>query len=208
MQPDMDQAARALLRLRERIHRTVVDESRDRWKRFLEQLRELSLHSAPSDVRMRAQARALLRLQTATLERTRSDDAESSVELLACRLIHTVLTHPLRPTVALRPMSTDAASSLTRLRAEARALFCRTKADLWSTVLRRSALEASRTACALVRQDPETIERLRRALDATAGQVRLDEDLAHIAEEVAIHELLRLLVPPACAGVHPVIPAA
>jgi hypothetical protein len=200
MQPDMEHAARALLRLRERIHRTVVDESRDRWKRFLEQLRELALHSAPPEVRMRARARALLRLQTVTLERTRSDDAESSVELLACRLIHTVLAHPLRSTVALRPMSTDAASSLTRLRAEARALFCRTKADLWSTVVRRSVLEASRTACALAVQGQEIVERLRRALEATAEQVCLDDDLAHMAEQVALHEMLRLLARPACAA--------
>jgi hypothetical protein len=88
------------------------------------------------------------------------------------------------------------AASLKHLRLDARTLFEWAKADLWSSIARRAIAEASRIASSVDLEGPALLPRLLRMLVRFRGLRIVGDELAHVAEDLAISELHRLLTRP------------
>lgn len=94
-----------------------------------------------------------------------------------------------------------AAASLKHLRLDTRTLFEWAKTDLWSSIARRAIAEASRTASSVELELPAVLPRLLRMLVRFRGLRILGDELVHVAEDLAIGELNRLLTQPRTAAV-------
>jgi hypothetical protein len=198
--PLVDRAALLLQDLRQRVRRATEEEVQARSRLLVGQLQRLGSLTFLELARGGAPDLVTLRTEIDALER-RSDEApDSKVELLTCRIAWAELSQRRTPRGRRRCGRALAAASLKHLRLDARTLFDWAKADLWSSIARRAIAEASRTASSVELEVPAVIPRLSRMLVRFRGLRILGDELAHVAEDLAISELSRLLTGPRTPG--------
>jgi hypothetical protein len=78
-------------------------------------------------------------------------------------------------------------------------LFEWAKTDLWSSIARRAIAEASRSASSVELEVAAVLPHLLRTLARFRGLRLLGDELTHVAEDLAISELNRLLTRPGTA---------
>lgn len=191
--PPRNPATGPLLVLRQRIRQATADEVEARWKLLVQQLETLARVTAQDLARKGTPDPAVLRSEVDSLERSLHEVSSGSVELFACGLTLQELSG--RGAAGRRPRGARSAAvkTIERVRLDARTLFEWAKADLWTGVARRAVVEANRTALDLERETPATLCRVRRNLARTPGQGRTGDELAQVAEDLAFHELGRIL---------------
>jgi hypothetical protein len=197
--PLVDRAALMLQDLRARVRQATAEEVQVRSRLLAGQLqrlgsltgRELARSGGPDAVTFQAEIDAL--------ERRPDEPPESKVELLACRIACAELSQRSTRRGRRRGGRAVAAASLKHLRLDARTLFEWAKADLWSSIARRAIAEASRTASSVELELPPVLPRLLRTLARFRGLRILGDELAHVAQDLAISELNRLLTRPRTA---------
>jgi hypothetical protein len=198
--PLVDRAALLLQDLRERVRRATTEEVQVRSRLLAGQLqrlgsltgRELARSGGPDPLTFQAVIDAL--------ERRGDEPPESKVELLACRIACADLSQRSTRRGRRRGGRAVATASLKQLRLDARTLFEWAKADLWSSIARRAIAEASRTASSVELEPPAVLPRLLRTLARFRGLRILGDELAHVAQDLAISELNRLLTRPRTAA--------
>jgi hypothetical protein len=198
--PLVDRAALVLHDLRERVRRATAEEVQVRSKLLVGQLQRLCSLTGRELARSGAPDLVTFRTEIEALERAPDEDPESKVELLACRIAWAELSQRSTSRGRRRGGRAVAAASLKHLRLDARTLFEWAKADLWSSIARRAIAEASRTASSAELELPAVLPRLFRMLARFRGLRILGDELAHVAEDLAISELNRLLTRPSTAA--------
>ena len=196
--PQMSPAPAALRHLRERIRQATSDEVEARWKLLLQQLETLARLTARDLARSRAPDPATLRTEVDCLENQLREVSGGSVELFACRITCQELSR--RAASSRRPRAGRAAAldAIERVRLDARALFEWAKSDLWTGVARRAVVEANRTALDLERESAATLSRVHRLLARAQAERGTGHELNQIAEDLALHELGRILTAGHC----------
>ena len=194
--PLVDRAALLLHDLRERVRRATAEEVQVRSRLLVGQLQRLGSLTGRELARSGAVDPVTLRTEIDALERLPDEAPESKVELLACRIVWVELSQRSTRRGRRRGGRAVAAASLKHLRLDARTLFEWAKTDLWSSIARRAISEASRTASSVELAVPAVLPRLLRLLSRFRGLRILGDELAHVAEDLAISELNRLLTQP------------
>jgi hypothetical protein len=194
--PLVDRAALVLQELRERVRRATAEEVQVRSILLVGQLQRLGRLTGRELARNRALDPATFRMEIDALERRPDEAPESKVEFLACRIACAELSRQSTGRGRRRGGSAVAAASLKHLRLDARTLFEWAKADLWSSIARRAIVEASGTASSVELEVPAVLPRLLRTLSRFRGLRILGDELVHVAEDLAISELNRLLTGP------------
>jgi hypothetical protein len=198
--PLVDRAALLLQDLRERVRRATAEEVQVRSRLLVGQLQRLGSLIGRELARSGALDPVTLRAEIDVLERRPDEAPESRVELLACRIAWAEMSQRSTPRARRKGGRSVAAASLKHLRLDARTLFEWAKADLWSSIARRAVAEASRTASSVELEVPAVLPRLLRILARFRGLRILGDELAHVAEDLAISELNRLLTRPGTAA--------
>jgi hypothetical protein len=198
--PLVDRAALVLQDLRERVRRATAEEVQVRSRLLAGQLQRLGSLTGRELVRSGAPDPVTFRAEIDALERRPDEAPESKVELLACRIACGELSQLSARRGRRRAGRAVAAASLKHLRLDARTLFEWAKADLWSSIARRAIAEASRTACSVELEVPAVLPRLLRMLVRFRGLRVVGDELAHVAEDLAVSELNRLLTRPRTAA--------
>jgi hypothetical protein len=189
----MTPASDALRHLRERIRQATSDEVEARWRVLLQQLETLARLTARDLARTRAADPVALRTEVDSLEHQLQDVSGGSVELFACRITSRELSQRSAPGRQPRAGAATAQDAVERVRLDARALFEWAKSDLWTGVARRAVVEANRTALDLERESAATVGRVQRLLARAQSPRASGEELAQVAEDLALHELGRIL---------------
>jgi hypothetical protein len=191
--PLVDRAALVLQDLRERVRRATAEEVQARSRLLVEQVQRLGRLTALELTRSGAPDPVTFRREIDALERRLDEAPESKVELLACRIACTELSRRSTRRGRRRGGRAVAAASLKDLHLDARTLFEWAKTDLWSSIARRAIAEASRTASSVELEVPAVLPRLLRMRARFGGLRLLGDELAQVAEDLAISELKRLL---------------
>lgn len=199
--PLVDRAALVLQDLRERVRRATAEEVQVRSMLLVGQLQRLGRLTGRELAQRGALDPVTFRTEIDALEQRPDEAPESKVELLACRIACAELSRRNTRRGRRRGGRRVAAASLKHLRLDARTLFEWAKADLWSSIARRAIAEASRTASSVELEVPAVLPRLLRTLARFRGLRILGDELAHVAEELALGELNRLLTWPRTAAV-------
>ena len=199
--PLVDRAALMLQDLRARVRQATAEEVQVRSKLLAEQLQRLGSLTGRELARGGEVDPVTFRTEIDALERLPDDPPESRVELLACRIAGAELSQRSTPRGRRRGGRAVAAASLKHLRLDTRTLFEWAKTDLWSSIARRAIAEASRTASSVELELPAVLPRLLRMLVRFRGLRILGDELVHVAEDLAIGELNRLLTQPRTAAV-------
>ncbi|HUM12661.1 MAG TPA: hypothetical protein VLT82_17065 [Myxococcaceae bacterium] len=197
--PLVDRAALVLQDLRERVRRVTAEEVQSRSRLLVEQLQRLGRLTALELARSGAPDPVTFQTEIDALERRPDEAPESKVELLACRIACAELSRRSTRRVRRRGGRAVAAASLEHLRLDARTLFDWAKADLWSSIARRAIAEASRTASSVELEVPSVLPRLSRTLARSRGLRIVGDELTHVAQDLAVSELNRLLTGPRTA---------
>jgi len=182
----------ALRALCERIRQATSDEVEARWKLLLQQLQTLARLTARELATKGGPDPVTLRSELDSLQRGLHEVSASSVEFFACRITCEELSERVGP-APRRGRRSAALKAIERVRLDARVLFDWGKSDLWSSVARRAVVEANRTALDLERESPPTLSRVRRMLATGRGPRGTGDELAQVAEDLACHELARIL---------------
>ncbi len=198
--PLVDRAALVLQDLRERVRRATSEEVQVRSRLLVGQLQRLARLTALELTRGGAPDPVNFRTEIDALERRPDEAPESKVELLACRIACAELSRRSTRRGRRRGGRAVAAAALKHLRLDARTLFEWAKADLWSSIARRAIAEASRTASSVELEVPAVLPRLLRMRAPFRGLRILGDELAQVAEDLAISELNRLLTRPRAAA--------
>jgi hypothetical protein len=198
--PLVDRAALLLQELRDRVRRATAEEVQVRSRLLVGQLQRLGSLTGRELARSGAVDPVTFRTKIDALERRPDEAPESKVELLAFRIACTELSQRSTRRGRRRGGSAVAAASLKELRLDARTLFEWAKADLWSSMARRAIAEASPTASSVELEVPAVLPRLLRMLVRFRGLRIVGDELAHVAEDLAISELNRLLTRPRTAA--------
>ena len=199
--PLVDRAALMLQDLRARVRQATAEEVQVRSKLLAGQLQRLGSLTGRELARGGEVDPVTFRTEIDALERLPDDPPESRVELLACRIAGAELSQRSTPRGRRRAGRAVAAASLKHLRLDTRTLFEWAKTDLWSSIARRAIAEASRTASSVELELPAVLPRLLRMLVRFRGLRILGDELVHVAEDLAISELNRLLTQPRTAAV-------
>jgi hypothetical protein len=194
--PLVDRAALVLQDLRERVRAATAEEVQVRSRLLAGQLQRLGSLTGRELARSGAPDLVTFRTEIEALERAPDEDPESKVELLACRIACAELSHRSTRRGRRRGGRAVVAASLKHLRLDARTLFEWAKADLWSSIARRAIAEASRIASSVDLEGPALLPRLLRMLVRFRGLRIVGDELAHVAEDLAISELHRVLTLP------------
>jgi hypothetical protein len=198
--PLVDRAALVLHDLRERVRRASAEEVQVRSRLLAGQLQRLGSLTGRELARSGGPDPVTFRTEIDALERRPDEAPESKVELLACRIACAELSQRSTRRGRRRGGRAVATASLKDLRLDARTLFEWAKADLWSSIARRAIAEASRTASSVELEVPAVLPRLLRMLVRFRGLRIVGDELAHVAEDLAISELNRLLTRPRTAA--------
>lgn len=198
--PLVDRAALVLQDLRKRVRRATAEEVEVRSRLLVGQLQRLARLTTLELARCGAPEPVTFRTEIDALERRPEEAPESKVELLACRIACAELSRRSTRRGRRRGGRAVAAASLKDLRLDARMLFEWAKADLWSSIARRAVAEASRTASSMKLEGPAVAPRLCRMWARFRGLRILGDELAQVAEDLAISELNRLLTRPRTAA--------
>lgn len=191
--PLVDRATGVLRQLRERVRQSTRNEVQARTKLLVEQLERLAHLNALELARKDAPDPVTLRMEIDALERGLEGAPESKVELLACRITCMALSRRSTRGGRRPGRGAPAGASLEHLRLDARTLFEWAKADLWSSVARGAIAEANRTASSLELEAPAVLTSLRSTLARPAVLRVIGDELAQVAEDLAMSELRRLL---------------
>jgi hypothetical protein len=198
--PLVDRAGLLLQDLRERVRRATAEEVQVRSRLLAEQLQRLGSLTGRELARRGALDPVTFRTEIDALERRPEGAPESKVELLAGRIAWAEMSQRSTRRGRRRGGRAVAAASLKHLRLDARTLFEWAKTDLWSSIARRAIAEASHTASLVELEVPAVLPRLSRILVRFRGLRILGDELAHVAEDLAISELNRLLTRPGTAS--------
>jgi hypothetical protein len=182
----------ALRVLRERIRQATSDEVEARWKLLLQQIQTLARFTARELARKGGPDPLTLRSELDSLEQGLHEVSVGSVEFFACRITCQELSSRA-PRRRRRGPRAAALKALEGVRLDARTLFEWAKSDLWTGVARRAIVEANRTALDLERETPATLCRIQRMLARVRGPRGTGHELAQVAEDLAFHELGRIL---------------
>jgi hypothetical protein len=183
----------ALRALRERIRQATSDEVEARSKLLLQQIRTLARLTARELARKGGPDPLTLRTELDSLQQGPQEVSAGSVELFACRITCQELSDRAAPGRRRRGPRAAALKALEGVRLDARTLFEWAKSDLWTGVARRAIVEANRTALDLERETPATRCRVQRMLATVPGARSTGHELAQVAEDLAFHELGRIL---------------
>ena len=198
--PPVDRPALVLQELRQRVRRATAEEVRVRSRLLVGQLERLARLTALELSRSSAPDSVTFRTELDALERRLDEPPESKVELLACRIACADLSRRSTRRGRRRGGRAVVAAALEDLRLDARMLFEWAKADLWSSIARRAIAEASHTASSVELEVPAVAPRLLRMRSGFRGLRILGDELAQVAEDLAISELNRLLTRPRTAA--------
>jgi hypothetical protein len=182
----------ALRALRERIRQGTSDEVEARSKLLLQQLETLARFTARELARKGGPDPLTLRSELDSLQQGLHEVSAGSVEFFACRITCQELSERVATGRRRRGPREGALKALEGVRLDARTLFEWAKSDLWTGVARRAIVEANRTALDLERETPATLCRVKRML-ARVGPRGAGHELAQVAEDLAFHELGRIL---------------
>jgi hypothetical protein len=198
--PLVDRAALLLQDLRDRVRRATAEEVQIRSRLLVGQLQRLGTLSGRELARSGALDPVTFRTEIDALEQRPDEGPESKVELLACRIACAEMSQRSTSRGRRRGGRAVAAASLKNLRLDAQTLFEWAKADLWGSIARRAVAEASRTTSSVELEVPAVLPRLLRILARFRGLRILGDELAHVAEDLAMSELNRLLTRPGTAA--------
>lgn len=183
----------ALRALRARIRQATSDEVEARWKLLLQQLQTLARLTARELAGKGGPDPVTLSSELDSLQRGLHEVSAGSVEFFACRITCQELSGGSGPGRRGRGGRATALEAIERVRLDARALFEWAKSDLWTGVARRAIVEANRTALDLERETPANLCRVQRMLPRVPGPRGTGHELAQVAEDLAFHELGRIL---------------
>jgi len=175
------------------MRQATSNEVEARWKLLLQQIQTLARFTARELARKGGPDPLTLRGELDSLEQGLHEVSAGSVEFFACRITCQELSERSAPRRRRRGPRAAALEALEGVRLDARTLFEWAKSDLWTGVARRAIVEANRTALDLERETPATLCRIQRMLARVPDPRGAGHELAQVAEDLAFHELGRIL---------------